>query len=46
MKLPRNISGQELVKILTRLGYQKVPQILTGNTIWQFPTTTRSKQAH
>jgi len=26
MKLPRNISGQELVKILTQLGYQKVQQ--------------------
>ena len=26
MKLPRNISGQELVKILTQLGYEKVQQ--------------------
>jgi predicted RNA binding protein YcfA (HicA-like mRNA interferase family) len=26
MKLPRNISGQELVKILTKLGYEKVQQ--------------------
>ena len=26
MKLPRNISGQELVKILTKLGYEKIQQ--------------------
>lgn len=26
MKLPRNISGQELVKILAKLGYEKVQQ--------------------
>ncbi len=26
MKLPRNISGQELVKVLTKLGYEKVQQ--------------------
>ena len=26
MKLPRNISGQELVKILTKLGYEKMQQ--------------------
>ncbi len=26
MKLPRNISGQELVKILSKLGYEKVQQ--------------------